>query len=99
LPTPTTTDVVLLVTSPSALTSREQTWLTDLRAQLGNVAALAYRDTTLEALRAYFVVFVIHQSSELDPAVLAEAYRAGLTIHLIGAAAGYQAQVSATSAP
>jgi hypothetical protein len=99
LPTPTTTDVVLLVSSPSALSEREQTWLTDLRAQLGNVATLAYRDTTLDALRAYFVVFVIDQSSELDPAILAEAYRAGLTIHLIGAAAQYQAQVSATSAP
>jgi hypothetical protein len=91
--------VALLVGSPAALAARERTWLTDLRAQLGNVDALAYRDTTLDALRAYFVVFVIDRSSALDPGVLADAYRAGLTIHLIGAASQYQAQVSATSTP
>jgi hypothetical protein len=91
--------VVLLVSSPQALSEREQTWLTDLRAQLGNVASLAYRDTTLDALRGFFVVFVIDQSSELEPAVLAEAYRAGLTIHLVGAAAQYQSRATSTSAP
>jgi hypothetical protein len=95
LPTPTTTDVVLLVGSSGALTADEQRWLGDLRAQLGNVATLAYRDVTLDALRAYFVVFVIDQSPDLDVGALAEAYQAGLTIHLIGRASAYQAQVTA----
>jgi hypothetical protein len=97
LPTPTTTDVVLLVGSPASLTDHEQQWLSDLRAQLGNVDTLAYADVTLDALRAYFVVFVIDQSPDLDVAALASAFRAGLTIHLVGPAAAYQSQVTASA--
>jgi hypothetical protein len=95
LPQPTTTDVVLLVASGDALTSIEQQWLSDLRASLGNVDPLAYREATVDALRAYLVVFVIGESADLDPAALAGAYDAGLTVHLIGPAASYEAAVRA----
>lgn len=98
LPTPSTTDVVLLVGSKDALTATEQQWLSDLRASLGNVDPLPYRDATLDALRAYLVVFVIDESADLDPAVLAEAYGAGLTVHLVGRAAGYADTVKAGAA-
>jgi hypothetical protein len=94
LPTPTTTDTVLLVSDASSLSASEQAWLTDLRAQLGNVDPVAYGEVTLERLREYFVVFVIDRSDALDPAVLAAAHEAGLAIHLIGAAAAYRDQVA-----
>jgi hypothetical protein len=99
LPTPSTIDIVLLVASKDALTSAEQQWLSDLRASLGNVDPLPYHDATLEALRQYLVVFVIDQSPDLDPAVLAQAYDAGLTVHLIGNAASYAATVQAGASP
>jgi hypothetical protein len=91
--------VVLLVAANSSLSSREQQWLTDLRQQFGNVGTLAYRDVNLEALRAFFVVFVIDKSADLDVSALGEAFRAGLTVHLIGAAAEYRAAVGATATP
>jgi hypothetical protein len=94
LPTPTTTDTVLLVTDAAGLSAVEQAWLSDLRGRLGNVDPVAYRDVTLERLREYFVVFVIDRSDALDPAVLAAAHEAGLAIHLIGRAAEYRAQVA-----
>jgi hypothetical protein len=94
LPTPTTTDTVLLVTDAASLSASEQAWLSDLRGRLGNVDPVAYRDVTLERLREYFVVFVIDRSDALDPAVLAAAHEAGLAIHLIGPAAVYRAQVA-----
>ena len=59
--------------------------------------ALAYRDATLDRLRSYFVVFVIDQSPDLDPGALASAYASGLTVHLIGPAATYQAQVAGST--
>ena len=99
LPTPSTIDVVLLVGSKDALSSTEQQWLSDLRTSLGNVDALPYRDATLDALRRYLVVFVVDQSPDLDPAVLAGAYDAGLTVHLIGNAASYAAAVQAGASP
>lgn len=94
LPTPTTTDVVLLVADGNALSPREQQWLTDLLADFGRVDAVNYSEATLERLDDYFTVFVIDQSADLDVAALASAFQSGLTVHLIGAAAGYQAQVA-----
>jgi hypothetical protein len=99
LPTPMTTDVVLLVGSTAAPTANEQRWLTDLRSSLGNVDTLSFRDASLDALRAYLVVFVTETSTDLDPAVLGQAYKAGLTIHLIGPAATYDTAVRAGDAP
>ncbi len=99
LPTPATTDVVLLVDSTDSLTTTEQQWLTDLRGSLGAVDPLAYRDATVDALREYLVVFVVDDSPDLDPAALAGAYDAGLTVHLIGSGATYQAAVQAGVAP
>ncbi len=98
LPSPSTTDTVLLVSNAANLSPTELRWLSDLRGRLGNVDPLAYRDASLDRLRRYFVVFVIDQSADLDPKVLAGAYAAGLSIHLIGPAATYRAQV-AGSAP
>jgi hypothetical protein len=95
LPTPSTTDTALLVQDPASLTGTEQRWLSDLQANLGNVNPLAYKDATTDRLRGYFVVFVIDQSSDLDPKGLAGAYAAGVSIHLVGAATAYQAQVGA----
>jgi hypothetical protein len=94
LPTPSTTDVVLLVTNDSALTAREQVWLDDLRADLGRVDAMAYRQATRDSLTRYFTVFVIDQSPDLDLAALSSALQAGVTIHLVGAASSYEAQLS-----
>jgi hypothetical protein len=94
LPTPATTDVVLLVADANSLTAREQQWLTDLSADFGRVDALAYADATAQHLTAYFTVFVIDRSTDLDVAALQQAYAAGLSIHLVGAAADYQAQVA-----
>jgi hypothetical protein len=99
LPTPATTDVVLLVGSVAAPTADEQRWLTDLRSSLGNVDTLSFKDASLDSLRAYLVVFVTESSSDLDPAVLAQAYKVGLTIHLIGPAASYDTAVRAGDAP
>lgn len=95
LPTPTTTDVVLLVASPDAPTAAEQSWLDDLRAKFGRVDALAYASTTLEALQAYFTVFVVDDSPDLDVSVLRSAFQGGLTIHLLGGAATYRDAVIA----
>lgn len=95
LPTPSTIDSVLLVENAGGLDATGQGWLNDMRKQLGNVEPLAYRDATLERLRQYFVVFVIDRSADLDPRTLAAAYAAGVTVHLIGPAASYQAQVAA----
>lgn len=97
LPTPSTTDTVLLVADPSNPSAAEAQWLTDLRGRLGNVDALAYREASLDRLRSYFVVFVIDQNPDLDPGALADAYASGLTIHLIGPAAQYQARVAGTT--
>jgi hypothetical protein len=97
LPTPATTDTVLLVTNASSPSPTELRWLSDLRSRLGKVDPLAYKDASLERLRQYFVVFVIDRSADLDPAVLAAGYAAGLTIHLIGQAAAYQTQVAGTA--
>ena len=94
LPTPSTTDVVLLVADPAAPTAREAAWLADLRTQYGRVDAVAYRDASVDRLDDYFTVFVIDKNSELDVAVVAQAFASGLTIHLIGSAAGYQADVA-----
>jgi hypothetical protein len=99
LPTPSTIDVVLLVGSKDSLTATEQQWLGDLRGSLGSVDPLPYAEATLDALRAYLVVFVVDQSPDLDPAVLAQAYDAGMTVHLVGAAASYEAAVQAGVAP
>lgn len=99
LPTPTTVDVALLVGSHVALTPAEQQWLDELRGSLGKVDAVAYRDATLERLRAYFVIVVTDQNSELDPSALAEAWRLGLTIHLVGPAAAYQGVISPGATP
>jgi hypothetical protein len=97
LPTPGTTDAVLLVGSPASLTAAEERWLADLRTNLGRVDALAYGDASLERLRAYFVVFVVDQSPDLDVGALADAYHAGMTVHLVGPAAGYRDQVAAAA--
>ena len=93
LPTPATTDTVLLVANAATLDATEQGWLKDLRLQLGKVDAVAYRDATADRLGAYFVVFVIGQSPDLDVTALATAHAAGATIHLVGSAAAYRAQV------
>jgi hypothetical protein len=93
LPTSATTDTVLLVADPATLDATEQNWLNDLRQQLGNVDAVAYRDATVERLGAYFVVFVIGQSADLDVTALAAAHAAGATVHLVGAGASYRTQI------
>ena len=95
LPTPDTTDAVLLVGNPAALSAGETQWLADLRANLGRVDALAYGDASLERLRAYFVVFVIDQSPDLDVTALSAAYHAGMTVHLVGPASSYRDRVAA----
>ena len=97
LPTPDTTDVVLLVGNPSALSPAESQWLADIGTNLGRVDALAYADATMDRLRAYFVVFVVDQSQDLDVAALSAAYHAGLTVHLIGPAASYRDRVAAAA--
>jgi hypothetical protein len=88
--------VVLLGTNPTALSGREQQWLTDLRADLGEVDALAYSQATASRLTLYFTVFVIDTSASLDVGALATAYDQGRTVNLIGPAATYQAQVAGT---
>ncbi len=97
LPTPATTDTVLLVGDAAALDTTEQGWLTDLRSQLGKVDAVAYRDATAERLGGYLVVFVIGQSPDLDVTALATARAAGATVHLVGPAAMYRAQILAAT--
>jgi hypothetical protein len=95
MPTPPVTDTVLLVADPANLTAAEQTWLSDLRANLGNVDPLAYKDASTDRLRKYFVVFVTDASSDLDPSGLAGAFASGVSIHLVGPASTYQAQIQA----
>ena len=95
LPTPAITSTALLVANPSALTATELRWLNDLRANLGNTDAVAYRDAGADKLRAYFTVFVVDQSPDLDPSALAVAFDAGVSIHLAGNASVYAAKVSA----
>lgn len=96
LPTPTTTDVAVLVGDPAALNPRETQWLADLRAEFGRVDALGYGSATLDALTEYFTIFVIDQNPQLRVDALAQAYAAGLTVHLVGPAADYRAQVVGT---
>ena len=97
LPTPSTIDTVLLVGSTSALTAAEQQWLDDMRADLGRVDVLAYKDATAEIVTAYLTVFVIAQSPDLDVKALAAAYELGRTVHLAGPAAAYAGQVQAVT--
>ena len=99
LPTPATTDVVLLVGSPEALSTLERSWLDDLRARFGRADVLAYSATTLEALQRYFTVFVVDASPDLDPSFLRQAFQSGMTVHLIGAATTYRASVVAVTGP
>lgn len=89
LPTPTTTDVVLLVRSAEALTADERRWVGELRGSLGNVDTLAYAEATPDALLAYFVIVVLDADPALDVTALAGAYAAGRTIHLVGPASAY----------
>ncbi len=95
LPTPPVTDTVLLVADPANLTTAEQGWLTDLRANIGNVDPLAYKDATADRLRTYLVIFVTDTSNDLDPAQLAGAFAAGVGLHLVGSASTYEAQIQA----
>jgi hypothetical protein len=87
---------VLLVASKTSLSATEQDWLDDMSADLGDVDTLAYRDADAETLGLYLTIFVIGQHADLDPQALAAAYADGRTIHLIGPASAYQAQVVGT---
>jgi hypothetical protein len=99
LPRPSTTDVVLVVAAPDALSARESSWLADLRVEFGLVDVVAAKDATLAALQQYLTVFVIDQQPDLDVAALRETFASGLTVNLAGSASTYRAQMLASPAP
>ena len=86
-------DIVLLVASETSLTDTEAGWLDDIRSQIGPADALSYSAVTFESIAKYLTVFVIDDNSGLDVSVLAAAAAEGATVHLIGDAAAYAAQV------
>jgi hypothetical protein len=87
--------VALLVGVPGALTNAEQQWRSDLEADLGEVDLVAYYDASATRLSPYFTIFVVNTSPDLSVAGLKAAYQNGATVHLIGPASSYQAQVVA----
>jgi len=89
------TDVVLLVGSSDHLTDREQQWLADIGAGVGRVDAPSYASADAAALQRYLTIFVVDRSPELDPSALRTAFRAGLTVNLIGPGAEYHDAVAA----
>jgi hypothetical protein len=95
LPTPSAVSTVLLVASTASLTADERRWLDDMQAALGLVDTLAFADATAERIGRYLTIVLLDRASGLDVDVLKAAFRAGKTIHLVGAAAEYQAQITA----
>jgi hypothetical protein len=86
-------DTVLLVASTMSLTDTESDWLEDIRMEIGPAETLSYAAVTSESLAKYLTIFVIDDSGELDVTALAQSAAAGATVHLIGDAAAYSAQV------